>query len=459
MTVTASIFLDLTLPNPPTWFYFSGLLAVALFFKFSRLLSVRNLDVLTLYLPMPGFLLLVEHGKDNFFGYLWLLVASACLLARCLFDLALVRRPALGPNLDLGGLAWLGGALFVSLIALAVRQPSSPAGPNDSGAATARTVSTTTEKAIQPVASGAGLDLTLWVERGLALVCHLSVVVGLCLVGWLHFDDLRSGMSAATFYLLLPYSYLLLPSTEPGIGGWDHAWAMALMIWAVFVYRRPTLSGMFLGLAAGSAFFPVLTFPVWLGFYRKAGAGRFAASFLLSATVCLALFGAVWWANDDLPRSLRSAWTESAWQPWKRPGPTAPGFWQNIPGERAHPPPDAPSEPIYYAQAAYRLPVFLASMALVVLTAFWPTPKNLAHVLALSAAILLGVQFWYADRGGAYVFWYLPFLLLLVFRPNLADARPPPPVGDDWIARAWRRARVLVLRWWRRPAKQVARVG
>ena len=42
-------------------------------------------------------------------------------------------------------------------------------------------------------------------------------------------------------------------------------------------------------------------------------------------------------------------------------------------------------------------------MVLTVTTAFWPSPKNLAHVLALSAAALVGVQFWYADQGGVYV--------------------------------------------------------
>src|SRR5438105_6307260 len=121
--MSGSIFLDFKLPTPTTWFYFSGLLAVALFFKFTRLLSVRNLDVLTLFLPMPGLLLLAEGGPANFWGYLWLLAASLYLLVRCLLDLTLVRRPALGSNLDLSGLVWLGAALFVGLIAVAVRQP------------------------------------------------------------------------------------------------------------------------------------------------------------------------------------------------------------------------------------------------------------------------------------------------------------------------------------------------
>ena len=88
---------------------------------------------------------------------------------------------------------------------------------------------------------------------------------------------------------------------------------------------------------------------------------------------------------------------------------------------------------------AYRMPVFLAYLAFVVTTAFWPSPKNLAHVLALSAATLVGIQFWYADQGGVYVLWYLPLLVLLVFRPNLSDRQPPVINGEtDWLCRLGR---------------------
>lgn len=55
-----SIFLDFNLPNAATWFYFSLLLMAGLFLKFTRLLSLRNWDILTLYLLVPGFLLLQE---------------------------------------------------------------------------------------------------------------------------------------------------------------------------------------------------------------------------------------------------------------------------------------------------------------------------------------------------------------------------------------------------------------
>src|ERR1700730_624274 len=100
MVEFASIFFNFKLPTPTTWFYFSLLMAVALFFKFSRLLSVRNWDVLTLFLLVPGLLLILEARTSpsqqlSWFGYLWLLGGSGYFLTRCLVDLALVRRPAL----------------------------------------------------------------------------------------------------------------------------------------------------------------------------------------------------------------------------------------------------------------------------------------------------------------------------------------------------------------------------
>src|SRR5215831_15323018 len=115
------IFLDFNLPNATTWFYFSALLAMALFFKFSRFLSVRNWDVIALFLLVPGLLLLREPGQQTL-GYVWLFGGSAYFLIRCLLDLTLVQRPALAPNLNLGGLAWMAGTLFICLVAVAVNR-------------------------------------------------------------------------------------------------------------------------------------------------------------------------------------------------------------------------------------------------------------------------------------------------------------------------------------------------
>jgi hypothetical protein len=446
MSANSSIFFDIELPNATTWFYFSALLAVALFFKFNRLLSIRNSDVLSLFLPMPGFLLLAQEGVSPFWGYVWLLAASGYFLLRCLFDLTLVRRPVLSPNLNFGGLVWLACALFVSLIAVSFRHPNTQAKPanepskrREKAAGAIEPIRQLGEEVIRkqspPEVDQELLDLV--VERGLTVLCHLCIAVGLILVGWLHFEDLHAGMASATFYLLLPYTYLLMPRTPLGVGRWDHAWPMALMIWMVLFYRRPTIAGIFLGLATGTVFFPLLVFPLWLSFYQRGGARRFALSFVISAGLCLAAIGLILWINGVLPPTVLSGWKLSGWLPWQPPEADMGGLWQ---GKTSH--------------WAYRLPIFLAYIAFVGTTAFWPSPKNLAHVLALTAAVLIGIQFWYADQGGVYVLWYLPLLLLLVFRPNLSACQPQPP-GPDWLSRMGRRLALFGRRTLRllRPAR------
>ncbi|MFO0925714.1 MAG: hypothetical protein U0736_01595 [Gemmataceae bacterium] len=451
MLAATSIFFDIRIPNPTTWFYFSGLLAVALFFKFSRFFSMRNLDVLTLYLFMPGLLLLSEGGAHQFLGYLWLMIACLYFLVRCLVDLALTRRPALGTNLHPAGLAWLTGALFMGLIAVAVREPPRPNDDPRDDVARSPTddLRKIGERTIRPYAPN--LDdsgLRRYAERSMALLCHLSVVLGLVFVGRRHFDDLQAGMSAATFYLLLPYTYMLLPDSPLGVGRWDHAWAMALVVWAILCYRRPIVAGAFLGVATGTTFYLLVALPAWVSFYRDRGATRFAVSFVVSAGLGLAVLGILLWAHGEMPPSLQSDWTRFDWQPWKRPAADTPGFWQNI-----------PSASVAGMPAAYRVPLFIAAMTLVLTAGLWPFPKNLAQVIALSAATLISIQFWYADRGGVYVLWFIPLLLLLVFRPNLSNARPPVPPADDWPAQlgGWLRRRTatalqpLAGLWPRRP--------
>ena len=112
-----------------------------------------------------------------------------------------------------------------------------------------------------------------------------------------HFGDVRAGMSAATFYLLLPYTFLLLPDSPLGVGRWDHAWPMALVVWAIFSYRRPILAGAFLGLAAGTAFFLVVTLPAWASFYFRRGMTRFLLSFFVFAGLGLGVLGVLLWVS------------------------------------------------------------------------------------------------------------------------------------------------------------------
>ncbi len=461
MLASLSIFLEFNLPNATTWFYFAFLLATALFFKFGRLLSVRNWDVATVFLLVPGLLVVqaarpqplpapqlpatqvavlvagqcgatlpmqaatnvgvfgerthswLEAHRWLWFGYLWILCGTGYFFARCLLDLALVQRPALAPNLNFGGLAWLALALFICLVAVAFRQAERstqvPTRPPDGLHSAASPVGTESvpitmakdfaEKWFAP---------PWWAIALTSVLCHLAVVVALILIGGRHFHDWAAGMAAATFYLLLPYTGLFVSQLH-------HVAPMAVLLWALVAFRYPAIAGALLGVAAATTFAPVLLLPLWLSFYRGRGMGRFLLAFLLVGGACLTSVGFLLWLNGDLERTLLQTRNDAAWQAWKIP--TQESFWTGV-------------------HWAYRIPVFIAYFVFVLITAFWPAPKNLGHVIALSAAVLVGIQFWYGDQGGVYVLWYVPLLLLLAFRPNLHLCLPDPdPPGDGWIKR------------------------
>lgn len=422
----ASIFLDFNLPNAATWFYFSLLLAVALFFQFSRSLNLRNWDLLALFLLAPGFLILQEGhasttaaqglasgteqdaalavaGRRVFCGYLWLLSVSAFWFGRLLVDLVLTRRPAGSPNLNIAGLSWFGLALFVSLCAVAVKRapfesppevgkkPEAISQMGDRARDLVKNAQPSIEENSSPEAVRVGVELSL------ALTCHFAVLAGLVLIGGRHFGDWTAGAAMATLYLLLPY-------TAMHVGQLHHVWPSAFLVWAVYFYRRPTVSGWLLGLAAGSAFLPLLLLPLWVGFYWRRGAGRFLSSFAIAIAVALGITCVTLWVDGRFASSLNTTLHLSEWQAWKAP--QMESVWSG-------------------AHWAYRMPVFVLFAGFTLFIAFWPSPKNLAHLIALSAAVLIGVQFWYGDRGGVYVLWYLPLVLLVAFRPNLTGHEPP----------------------------------
>ncbi|QVL32067.1 hypothetical protein KIH39_25060 [Telmatocola sphagniphila] len=446
-----SIFLEFNLPKAATWFYFSLLLAVAMFFNFRRPLSLRNWDVLGLFLIAPGFLILEEarHFQNEaavsaaadvaaaansitktsntlveseatralrlicthkiLYAYIWLVSASFLWFLRCLLDLGLVRRPYLPINLNNAGLTWLTAALFICITAAAIRRiPELPAESSKEPIALTRVTDSATSIFASQNADLNRVDTRYWVEVSASLFGHMVIVVILFLIGYIHFKESEAGLGAACLYLLNP-------STAYTVQQVHHVWPAILLTGAVLVYSRPLVSGLLLGVAAGSAYFPLLLFPLWFGFYRGRGAGRFFSGFLFALVVSVAITALSLGWTGELSEHLRYALDLSDWQAWKRP--KTESIWTGT----------------HYA---YRLPVFSAYFAFVIVTAFWPSPRHLGHVIAQSAAVVLGVQFWYADKGGIYVNWYLPLLLLMIFRPNLTKVRPPEIAREnDWLLR------------------------
>ena len=401
--------------GPETWLIVSLLSCLTLFFKFSRIWSVRNLDMLLLFALAPGMMSLVRYGHTHdWYAFLWLFLGSALWLSRCLVDLGLARRPLLEPNLNLAGLACLGigvlGLLIAETVSLPVedgsaRNPADPSGKPGSIGEPAPTVSKELAPGLQTVLNHTPLPVRLRrsppqviLSRILATLAHLGLVAGLLVVGWKHFGRPIAGFAIATCYVLMPYTRIALVDSGQLVPA-------ALIVAALAAYSSPTWAGLLIGLAAGWMPACLSLVPLWAGFYRR-GAWKFLLGSLLVATACA---GMAWlvpglsdWARALGARTLHDV----GLIPTVDASPSG-GFWAGI-------------------EPSYRIPVLVVHLALVVVTSFWPAEKDLGTLIALSAGLLVSSQFWYLGPGGTLVLLYLPLILLMMFRPNLATKRPVP---------------------------------
>jgi hypothetical protein len=433
--------------DPTTWVYLSSLLTIGLFFKFSRLLSVRNLDLIGLILLAPG-LLLVEYGLAKNLqsieqaGYIWLFSVGGCFLVRLLLDPLMVRRPLLEPNLSVGGMTFIGTSLLIFLLANVIN--SQLRDDDLIGARKAQQVShleSTTPEDSSLSTHGPGYPLLhllpvistqmLFVDdaprqtpqerekrrdvvqvataRTMAILGHLAVVIGMVLIGYRHFDNIRTGIAAATLYLMLPY-------TAQMTGRVDHVLPAALLIWAVETYRRPMVAGALMGLAISVNYFPLFLLPLWFSFYWHRGLLRFGAGVLATVLVMVASLA---FTSDSVHmffEQVRQMFgMKSAMLIFQN---KVDGFWA-----------------LDLIAQVYRIPVFFTFLVMCLSLALWPAQKNLGTLMSCSAAVMLGTQFWQAQGGGLHMGWYLPLVLLTIFRPNLEDRVALSVLGEGWRIR------------------------
>jgi hypothetical protein len=194
------------------------------------------------------------------------------------------------------------------------------------------------------------------------------------------------------------------------------------LVWAFVAYRRPTIAGILLGLAAGAIYYPLFLLPLWCGFYWQRGVVRFLFGFLLALAVLVATLAITAGSMEVFVAQVRLMF--GVRDPFNV---TGVGFWQ-------------------FHESGWRIPVLAAYVCLCASLAIWPPQKNLGTLLSCSAAVMIASQFWHANQGGIYIAWYLPLLLLTIFRPNLEDRVALSAVRD--------------LRWpWRKSAKQLRAEG
>ena len=438
--------------QPTTWVYLSSLLLIGLFFKFGRLWSVRNIDLILLILLGPGLLMVSESQRyqgelqarqaeattanddstespdieseaetpepeasegesgegptewqnDEVNGFIFLLSISGFLLLRLLLDPVMVRRPLLEPNLSQGGLLFIGISLFIFLMGNVIAEPDPTVGTDAADYRIARVAPAST--------SGPGYELLSKLPTGLSkafcITSHLLIIVGMVLIGFWHFRNIIMGIGAATLYLMLPYTSMLT-------GRIEHILPAATLVWAVLTYRRPLFAGTLIGLASGLVYYPFFLLPLWLSFYWHRGFRRFLASYFVTLTLLVLLLSAFPsnGLQEDLQRMLGV----------KTPAmEDLGGIWSSVGNG---------------VDASYRLPVLVTFIALSVSMALWPAQKNLGTLLSCTAAIMVAAQFWHGYGGGTYMAWYLPMALLTIFRPNLEDRVAITVLGEGWFSR------------------------
>ncbi len=344
----------------------------------------------------------------QYYGFAWLLGVCGLWIIRLLLDTAMVRRPLLEPNLTSGGTTFIGVSLFIFLMANVITSPQVyqvksgiKPGPGYDLLKLLPDIQTSPDPTLLAAAKSdlkkdlsAGPSLArdpriVGAARLFLIVSNLVLVLGIVAIGYWHFENLKTGIGVATLFLLLPY-------TAQMTGRIDHLAPGALMVLAVAFYRKPVVSGMLLGGAAGLVFYPFFLFPLWISFYWLRGRRRFTFGFLASVLAMVSalvatthegftsrlmqMFGTIPFAFNDLD----GIWG-LGWNPY------------------------------------FRIPVMVAFVLLSLSFVFWPAQKSLATLMSCSAAIMTAAQFCYAYGGGLYMAWFLPCALLTVFRPNLDD--------------------------------------
>ena len=311
--VNSSLVTDLGL-GPEVWLFLSLLGCVTLFFKFSRFWSVRNLDLLLLFVLAPGMmLLLVGQGRSitPWSAYIWLFLGSGLWLVRC------CARPGSGPPAAAGAEPeCLGVTVPVAGRAgPAAGRDGEPAGRGRGGAepgrairprgpigrragavATRRSSRSSRWPEIAPLPSSLKRELPqVIVSRVLASLAHVGLVLGLLAIGWRHFERPLTGMAMAACYLLLPYTRMALVDSGQLIPA-------ALIVAAVFWHLRPAVAGALIGLAAGWIPACLGLIALWCGFYRGRGAVRFIAVALAVVIGCASwATGCRAWENGPAP--------------------------------------------------------------------------------------------------------------------------------------------------------------
>ena len=408
------------------WFQLAAVFVIALYINFRQVFTLRNWDIIALLAMVPGLILVPMLPSA---GFIVLLVVTGYWIGRCLVDVVLPSRPAVACNLNAGGLAFLLVGLFAFQIAVVFdREPHPTSLAVADGARSllrdkrmpytsadgrptlgpgaywlyvpAVAVSEPAPRADDQPGPATQPDTAHLAARIGLVVAHVLLVIGLVLAGWKRLGGVGAGLALAVLCLLLPYARDVADAALD-------VWPAVAVVWAVVLCTWPPAAAAVLALGASIALVPLFLVPLWCSYYK--GGGRWA--FLLAFLVVYVGLTATAWIGGGGTDVL---WT-ATFGVLEGPGPaawdlttvhSADSFWSHV------------------ATPTLRIPLLILYLAVCGALALWPARKTQAALIALSAVVVLGSQFWIGHAGGTYVLWYLPLLGMVGLRgPSTGQPR------------------------------------
>ncbi len=462
--------------DPITWVYLSSLLVVAVYFKFGRLFSLRNWDLLLLLMLAWGVAMIARdqqppeatqtpaasaptqdeadspapsgrsQGAWATWGYRWLMIVSVLLLLRMLADPFLVRRPLLEPNLSAGGLAFLGLSLFVFLSAniLTAQVPTANAKEASlrevaaAGADAAEDASVPQNPEPQEPEAATTQEPA---ETAPGPPRHPL----LGLLPWIPtkaFSQTRPVPSPTLVTLtktvvVLAHMAVVIGLVLIGLHHFGNIWTGVAVatLYLVLPYTAQLFGRVDHVLPAVLLVWAVLQ-------YRH--------PMLAGALLGLAI-GTIFFPVFLLPLWISFYWQRGRWRFLMGVALALGGlvlalipvsanmaeFWQNVLAMLGGSSFGLQGVQGFWSthEPLLRIPLVALTVVLSVALAFWPAQKNLGTLISCSGAIMLAVQFWYAYQGLLYINWYLPLFLLTSFRPNLEHRIALASLGEGRLFR------------------------
>lgn len=454
--------------EPSTWAWLSSLLMLALFFKFNRFWSFRNLDLILIILLSPG-LLMVHYGHQAHLemqreaiakttnpaeatpleiksaasapelsvpsqetasnpsndsghlsshqmmersGYVWLFAMGIVWIIRLLYDSSLTRKPMLEPNLSRGGLVFLTCSLLVFLFAnVLTSRPADLSGPQGAANIASRSATETGE---QMQKFGPGYPM-------------LHVIPSIPI-----FVDVDQNSTSNTVALVEVARIMAILSQIAIIAGLvivgsRHFGSFPMGVGMATIFLMLPYTAQFAGdsmhLLPGALLIWAIAcyrIPLLAGVLVGLAAGVCYYPFFL-----LPLWISFYWQRGRKRFALGAvisivivvsslAFTSADFGGFLAQVRSIFGFiiprHEGLAGIWA-----------LNWDSWFRLPLLVVFIVLCVSYAFWPSQKDLSTLISCSAAAMIAVQFWHGQGGGLFMAWYLPLILLVSFRPNLDD--------------------------------------